>query len=162
VESAAEHPPTIFPALRSWWWIPLAAALFAATAAAGFAMKSLGPLAPELGVDIALSQGRNSALIAVSETIHFGFGPVGAVILTIIICAYLLWSRGRPLPAVAFASVVAMGWLASTAAKVLVGRPRPPADATGALITETGHNSFPSGHTAFAVSLALAVFLVLA
>jgi membrane-associated phospholipid phosphatase len=162
VESSSEHPNIIFPGLRSWWWATVAFSIFATTAAAGMVAKSFGPLAPELGLDISLSHGRNGALIAVSEVIHYGLGPAGALVLVLIICVYLLWFRGRPVQALAFGSVVAVGWLASTAVKILVGRSRPPADATGSLIAETGNNSFPSGHTAFAVSLALAAALVLA
>jgi membrane-associated phospholipid phosphatase len=151
----------IFPALRSWWWVVLAAFLFAATCAAGSVAKSFGPRAPELGLDVSLSHARNGALMAVSEAIHYGLGTTGAVALVLIIGGYLLWARGRPVQALAFGSVVAVGWLGSTAAKVLVGRSRPPADVTGSLIAETGNTSFPSGHTAFAASLALAIALVL-
>ncbi|GAC1369613.1 MAG: hypothetical protein NVSMB43_04320 [Pseudarthrobacter sp.] len=140
----------------------MAASLFATTTAAGFVAKSFGPLAPELGLDISLSHGRNRALVALSEAVHYGFGPLGATLLVLIICVYLLWFRGRPVPALAFGSVVAAGWLASTAGKILVSRARPPTDATGPLITETGDNSFPSGHTAFAAALVLAITLVLA
>jgi len=157
-----EQRQTIFPGLRAWWWITVALSIFATTAAAGMVAKSFGPLAPELGLDISLSHGRNSALIGLSEAIHYGLGPVGAVILVLAICLYLLFSRRNPIQAVAFGSVVTAGWLASSAVKALVGRSRPPGDVTGALIVETGHNSFPSGHTAFAVSLVLAAVLVLA
>ncbi|MEO5992642.1 MAG: phosphatase PAP2 family protein [Arthrobacter sp.] len=162
MDSSSEHPNTIFPGLRSWWWATAALSIFATTTAAGMAAKSFGPLAPELGLDIFLSHGRNSALTALSEAIHYGLGPAGALALVLMICGYLLWYRRRPVQALAFGSVVAVGWLAATAGKILVSRSRPPADATGALIAETGNNSFPSGHTAFAVSLALAAVLVLA
>lgn len=161
MDSSSERRNMIFPALRSWWWVTVAASLFATTAAAGLVAKSFGPLAPELGLDISLSHGRNGALIVVSEAINYGLGPTGAVALVLIVCAYLLWIRRRPVQALAFGSVVAVGWLASAAGKTLVSRSRPPADATGSLIAETGNNSFPSGHTAFAVSLAVAVALVL-
>lgn len=43
-----------------------------------------------------------------------------------------------------------------------MSRSRPPADAAGSLVAEAGNNSFPSGHTAFAVSLVLAAVFVLA
>ncbi|MET3810424.1 phosphatase PAP2 family protein [Arthrobacter sp. UYEF3] len=162
MDSSLARRTTIFPGLQSWWWVTAAASVFAATAAAGMAAKSFGPLSPELGLVISLSHGRNSALVGLSEGIHYGLGPVGAVTLVLAICLYLLWFRRRPVQAVAFGSVVAAGWLASSAGKALVGRSRPPGDVTAALIVETGHNSFPSGHTAFAVSLVLASVLVLA
>lgn len=160
--SPSARRPMMFPALRSWWWVTVAASIFATTVAVGFVVKSFGPLAPELGIDVVLSHGRNSALVVLSEAIHFGFGPVGATALVVLICVHLLWFRGRPVQALAFGSVVAAGWLASTAGKILVSRSRPPADAAGSLILETGNNSFPSGHTAFAASLVLAISLVLA
>lgn len=162
MDSRPEQRNTIFPGLRAWWWITVALSIFATTAGAGMVAKSFGPLAPELGLDISLSHGRNSALVALSEAIHYGLGPAGAVTLVLAICLYLLFFRREPVQAVAFGSVVAAGWLASSAVKALVGRSRPPGDVTRSLITETGNNSFPSGHTAFAVSLVLAAVLVLA
>jgi membrane-associated phospholipid phosphatase len=162
VNSPSESPDTIFPGLRSWWWAAAGVFMFAGTVAAGFAAKSFGPWTPELDIDITLSHGRNSALIAVSEAIHHGLGPVGATILVLIICGYLLWFRDGPVQAMAFGSVVAVGWLASTAGKILVSRSRPPSDVAGSLVPESGKYSFPSGHTAFAASLVLAITLVLA
>jgi membrane-associated phospholipid phosphatase len=162
VNSPSESPGTIFPGLRSWWWVAVAAFMFAGTVAAGFAAKSFGPLTPELEIDITLSHGRNSALIAVSEAIHHGLGPAGATILVLIVCGYLLWFRDGPVQAMAFGSVVAVGWLASMARKILVSRSRPPSDVAGSLVPESGNYSFPSGHTAFAASLVLAITLVLA
>jgi membrane-associated phospholipid phosphatase len=160
--STSTPPDTVFPALRSWWWVPAAALVFAGAVAAGMAAKSLGLFAPELGVDMALSHGRNRALVVLSQAINYGIGPAGAVLLVLAICSYLLWVRGRPVQALAFGSVVAAGRLGSSAAKVLVGRSRPPAEAVGSLAAATGTNSFPSGHTAFAVALVLAIAVVLA
>lgn len=162
MDSSPARRSTIFPELQSWWWVTVAASIFATTAAAGMVAKSFGPRSPELGLDMALSHGRNSALTGLSEAIHYGLGPVGAVTLVLVICLYLLGVRRNPVQAVAFGSVVAAGWLASSAVKALVGRSRPPGDVTASLVAETGHNSFPSGHTAFAVSLVLAIALVLA
>ncbi|MET3206891.1 MULTISPECIES: hypothetical protein [unclassified Arthrobacter] len=52
MDSSPARRTTIFPGLQSWWWVTVAASLFATTAAAGMAAKSFGPLAPELGLDI--------------------------------------------------------------------------------------------------------------
>jgi undecaprenyl-diphosphatase len=152
----------MFPRLRSWWWAAVGAVLYVATIWAGFAVTSPGQFDPEFGIGIALTSGRDGTLVALSEGIHYVFGPVGTTALVIVICVYLIWFRRRPVQSLAFASVIIAGWLASTAAKILVARPRPPAPSTGALITETGNNSFPSGHTAFAAAFVLAVTLVLA
>jgi undecaprenyl-diphosphatase len=152
----------MFHGLRSWWWEAVGAVIYVATIWAGFVLTSLGQSDPEFGIDVALSSGRDGALVALSECIHYVFGPVGATALVIVICVYLIWFRRRPVQSLAFASVIIAGWLASTAAKILVARPRPPLPSTDALITETGNNSFPSGHTAFAAAFVLAVTLVLA
>jgi undecaprenyl-diphosphatase len=136
--------------------------IYGAALAGGLAAKSVGPLAPELGLDVALSHGRIGALIGLSQVINYGIGPAGAVALLLGICSWLLWGRGRPVQALAFGSVVAVGWLSSTVGKILVSRSRPPADAVSALVPETHLDSFPSGHTAFAMALVLAAVMVLA
>ncbi len=162
MDSSPERTETLFPALRSWWWVAVAAAVTAATVGAGFVVTSFGPRAPELGIDILLSHGRSGVLVALSKGIDVLFRPAGAIALVLLICLYLFWYRVRTLQALAFGSVVAAGWLASAAGKVLVSRPRPPADATHSLLVETASDSFPSGHTAFALALALAFTIVLA
>ncbi|WP_113990551.1 phosphatase PAP2 family protein, partial [Arthrobacter sp. Hiyo1] len=124
--------------------------------------KGFGASAPELALDISLSHGRINVLVSLCQAINYGIGPVGAVLLVLVIGSYLAWVRGRPVQALAFCSVVAAGWLGSSAAKILVGRPRPPADAVGSLATPTGTSSFPSGHTAVALALVLAITIVLA
>lgn len=154
--------PATLPGMRSWWWIPAAMLTYGAALAGGMAAKSLGPFAPELNVDITLSHGRSGALTGLSQLINYGIGPAGALALLLGICMWLLWGRGRPLQALEFGSVVAVGWLSSTIGKALVSRSRPPADAVSALVTETGLDSFPSGHTAFATALVLAAVIVLA
>ncbi|MDP9989204.1 phosphatase PAP2 family protein [Arthrobacter sp. KFRI-F3372] len=162
MSTAVPSQSAMLPGVRSWWWIPAAMLMYGAALAWGLAAKSLGPFAPELSLDITLSHGRNGALTGLSQLINYGIGPAGAMALLLGICAWLLWGRGRPLQALAFGSVVAVGWVSSTIGKILVSRSRPPADAVSALVTETGLDSFPSGHTAFATALVLAAVIVLA
>ena len=150
--------PSPWHLLRSWWWVAVGAIVFAATIAAGVAIKSSGPKPAELGVDIALAQDRNPALSALSLAIHFGLGPLGAVVILVLACLFLIRRSLRG--ATAFASVVGVGWLASVVGKNVVSRIRPPSDAVHAMVSEHGLNSFPSGHTAFALSLACAFILV--
>jgi undecaprenyl-diphosphatase len=136
--------------------------IYGAALAGGLAAKSFGPFTPELSLDIALSRGRNAALVGLSQVINYGIGPAGAVAMVLAICAWLVWRKGRPLQALAFGSLVTVGWLGSTVGKILVSRARPPADAVSALVPETHLDSFPSGHTAFATALVLAAVIVLA
>lgn len=155
--TAQLHP---WPSLRSWWWSGLGAIIFAATVAAGLFIKNAGARTAELGVDIGLSHDRNPVLTVISLAIHYGLGPVGAIVL-LLLCFLGLWMLRRSIvPALAFGSVVSIGWLSSEAGKHLVARIRPPADAVQALIPEHGMDSFPSGHTAFAVALVWAFVLV--
>ncbi len=154
-----QRPP--LPLLHSWWWIALAAAVFAAAVAVGLIVKSAGTMTPELGVDVALSQDRNPVLTGVSLAINIGLGPAGAVIILSLVCLFLLVIRRNLMLALAFGSVVSVGWLSSEVGKRLVERIRPPDGAVHALIAEHGTDSFPSGHTAFAVALVWAVVLVI-
>jgi undecaprenyl-diphosphatase len=152
----------LWPYVRSWWWSGLGAIIFAATVAIGLLIKNAGPKATELGVDIELSQERNPVLSFLSLAIHYGLGPTGAVILLAVACLGLFIIRRSVVPVFAFGWVVGIGWLSSELGKHLVARIRPPADVVQALVPEHGLDSFPSGHTAFAVALAWAVFLVVA
>ncbi|WP_434620394.1 phosphatase PAP2 family protein [Arthrobacter sp. A5] len=148
------------PRFRSWWWLVLAAAVAVLTLIAGLIAKSYGRTTPEIGVDVALSHGRNGALTGLSQDINVGIGPVGAVILLVAICLLLLILRRRLWPAVAFGLIVSVGWLSTEIGKIMVGRLRPPVDLVHSLAPETGSDSFPSGHTAFAVALVWAFVVV--
>ena len=136
--------------------------ILAATVVGGLLIKNTGPSPAELGVDIELSQERNPVVSLLSLAIHYGLGPAGVVSLLFLICLGLLVLRRSVVPALACGWVVSIGWLSSELGKRLVTRPRPPADAVQALIPEHGMDSFPSGHTAFAVALVWAFVLVVA
>ncbi|MEW1943666.1 phosphatase PAP2 family protein [Pseudarthrobacter sp. NPDC080037] len=135
--------------------------LFAATIWVGFVLTVTGQPEPGSGTSGSLDPGKVDVLLTVSEGIHYLLGPFGATTIVLVICVYLLLLKRRPVQSLAFASIVVVGWVASTLAKVLVARPRPATASTNGFITETGNNSFPSGHTAFAAALVLAVALVL-
>ncbi|WP_237760026.1 phosphatase PAP2 family protein [Arthrobacter alpinus] len=157
--SAEPYPWRYF---RSWLWLLVGSLVFAVTAAAGMAIKGSGPKIAELGVDTALAQDRNPALTALSLAIHYGLGPAGAVIIVLASCLILTVARRNLASTLTFVSVVSIGWLASEVGKRIVERLRPPSDAVQALIPEHGMDSFPSGHTAFAVALVWAFVLVVA
>jgi membrane-associated phospholipid phosphatase len=86
-----------------------------------------------------------------------GLGTRIAPVLLLVGCG-LLWTRHR-FAAVTVGVLTVVGWFSVDVGKVLVHRPRPPATAVHALVTETAADSYPSGHTAFA---AAAVFAVVA
>lgn len=66
-----------------------------------------------------------------------------------------------PVNAVATGAVASASWLSAEVFKVLMDRHRPdPALLADPLLPEPGTGSFPSGHTALTVALALAVFLL--
>lgn len=148
--------------LRSWFLIPVAAALLALTLAIGLIAKSYGSFSPELGLDRELSEARNQVLNLLALGIHYGLGPPGAIALLVAVCGWLGWVRRAPIKSLAFGSITAVGWLSSEIGKLTVARLRPPAGAIPALVAESGYDSFPSGHTAFVASLLWAVTLVLA
>jgi undecaprenyl-diphosphatase len=108
-----------------------------------------------------LIPGRNPTLTGIFLTLHQLFSPLGNIIILALACLILMIRR-RPLIAMAFGSLVSVGWLSSELGKLAILRLRPPAGATQALIAEVGKDSFPSGHTAFATALAWGAILVLA
>ena len=152
----------LWPDLRSWWWSGLGICILATTIVVGLFIRDAGPRATELEVDIQLSHERNPVLNFLSLAVHYGLGPVGAVALLILSCLGLFFLRRSVVPALAFGWVVGIGWISSELGKHLVARIRPPADAVQALIHENAMDSFPSGHTAFAVAFTWACIIVVA
>ena len=113
----------------------------------------------ELGVDQNLSQHHLALLTGVAMTLNLLFGPVTGLLAVAGIALFLLLVRRAPVSAVAFGLVAASGWAASEIFKLLVARQRPDAGLLfDPLAPESGADSFPSGHVAFAVTLALAVY----
>ncbi len=76
------------------------------------------------------------------------------------VCLFLLVVRTSPVNAIAVGAVTSAGWLSSEAFNVIVSRHRPdPTALADPMVPEFGTDSFPSGHTALAVSLAAALYL---
>ncbi|WP_051215365.1 phosphatase PAP2 family protein [Granulicoccus phenolivorans] len=146
--------------VRAWRWVVLGVALFAVSIGLGLVARSWGVLTPEILPDEAMARHRDGVLDALAQAVNYGIGPVGAIVLLIVVCLWL-FLRGRRLDAARFGSVTVVVWLGAAAAKIIVPRLRPPADAVHPLAVEALPDSFPSGHTAFALALGLAVFLVL-
>ena len=148
------------PQLRHWIMLPLLSA--ALIVAAGLTLASMPALtAADFTVDAALSHDHTPALTGLALFINTVFSPVGGVVMIAALCLFLLFVRRSPVNAVATGAVAAAAWVSSEVFKLLVARHRPDAAALfDPLTPEPGTDSFPSGHTALAVALAIAVFLL--
>lgn len=154
-------PPLRLP-LRSKWFLVASVVLFATTFAIGLLAKRYGSPGPDLSLDVTIIPERTAVLTGLCLAVNYMLSPAGNVVILLLICLVLMFALRRPLTALAFGSTVAVGWLSSEAGKIAVARLRPPTAATHALLLETGHSSFPSGHTAFAASLVWGAVLILA
>lgn len=115
----------------------------------------------ELSLDVTISHAHDGVLTAVARVLDVVASPIVGPILVALACL-VLWLRGRTAPAVALGTMTAFGWLAASAAKVILHRARPAMQAVHALVHETAADSCPSGHTAFAASLVAGSLLALA
>jgi undecaprenyl-diphosphatase len=150
----------VLPQPRHWILGPAAVAVL--TLAAGLLLVRDRPLAAaDLGVDQALSHDHAAVPTFLALAIATIFSPAGGVVMIALLCLFLLLVRRSPVNAVATGALASAGWLSAEVFKVLVDRHRPnPALLADPLLPEPGTGSFPSGHTALAVALALAVFLL--
>ena len=159
-ESTSAIRMAVLPQVRHWILGPLVAALL--IVAAGLTLRTVPALtAADFAVDAELSHDHSPALTGIAMAINAVFSPVGGVLMIAALCAYLLFARRSPVNAVATGLVAATAWVSSELFKVLVARHRPdPAALFNPLLPEPGTDSFPSGHTALAAALAIAVFLL--
>jgi membrane-associated phospholipid phosphatase len=147
---------------RSWWLLAGSAFVFAVAITLGIVAKLYGSPGPDLLWDEGMARDRTTARTGLSLALNTLFSPAGDITILLLGCIVLALAFRRPLTALAFGSLTSVGWLSSEIGKLTVSRLRPPSGATHALLLESGHTSFPSGHTAFAAALAWAVLLVLA
>jgi undecaprenyl-diphosphatase len=146
------------PKVRHWFVIPLA--LFTVAVVMGLvAVHTTATRGTELTWNADLQELRTGWLNRAMLDLANLASPVAGVVVLALVAGYFL-ARRNPVQAVATFLIVAVGWTSSEIAKIIVARSRPPA--AHSLAPETGSNSFPSGHTSFAVSLAIAVCLLAA
>lgn len=147
------------PQLRHWIVLP---PVFAALiVGAGLALRSPALTAADLSVDVELSYDHWAPLTGIALFLNAVFSPAGGLVVITGLCLFLLFVRRSPVNAVATGVVAIAGWVSSELFKILVARQRPaPSALFDPLVSETGTDSFPSGHTALAVALATAVFLL--
>lgn len=124
----------------------------------GFGMTLLpGASHTELEVDRAASSADLPVLDLIARTVAVVFSPAGNILIVAALFAFLLFVRREPVNAVAACFVISVGWLTTQLVKMLVSRDRPPLDT---LLSKTGDDSFPSGHTAFVTALVIGLVLL--
>ncbi|MEU5053178.1 phosphatase PAP2 family protein [Streptomyces sp. NPDC021096] len=141
-------------------WLRNSLLLFASAIALGLVAAHTKVIQPhDLDLDRTIQTNtRTGWLNTTMELVSYCASPVAGVVILAIWCGYLLFVRRRPITAAAVFLVVAVGWNSTQLAKAIVARPRPPREFM--LDPEIGSNSFPSGHTAFTVAVAVAVFFL--
>ncbi|MGO4471176.1 phosphatase PAP2 family protein [Arthrobacter sp. efr-133-TYG-120] len=158
--AVVRHSVPLLPQTRFWllWGIVLAAAVLAI----GFSVQAVAGLTTgEFGIDQELSRHHVGALTTAAMALNVLFAPVAGVCIVLVIGLYLCLVRKSFVRAVMFVLFACSGWVASEVFKLIVARHRPnPALLFDPLAPETGSNSFPSGHTAFAVALAFALYFL--
>jgi membrane-associated phospholipid phosphatase len=150
----------VLPQLRGWGLS--GALLCAAVVALGLTTQLVPGLGTaELGLDQDLSHHHSVVLTMVAMTLNYVFAPLAGGAIIFAVCLYLWLVRGALVSAAAFGLVASSGWVSSEVFKFLIARHRPdPGFLFDPLSPETGSDSFPSGHVAFAVALAFAVYFL--
>ena len=144
----------------------IALALFAvvvgAVIVAGLQLRAHPEIsAAETGLLRWLDQHRTRGTDMLAVGINYGFGTIGAAALTLVLAMLLAlglrsWRQG-----VKLLILVAVPWGVAEGVKLIVQRPRPDRSMwPQTLVPEPVSTSFPSGHTAFAAALMIALVLL--
>jgi len=112
-------------------------------------------------IDLTLVSDINAQHFAVADMLALGintlFSPAYATAISIVVAIFVFSITRNIRATLRFLTMIALTWAGTQAIKVLIHRPRPDhAHLAHRLINEYTL-SFPSGHTAFAVSLGLAL-----
>lgn len=134
--------------------------------AVALALVVMGFLLRGHPVDQQLSQFFNDAhtgaLGAITSAVYVAIGPVPAIIITVIMTVVIGIVGSNWRAAVAFAGVVALTWIPSDLAKILVERPRPDAQLLAHPYSPAQVDaSYPSGHTVFIAAFVIAALYLL-
>ncbi|MFE4834905.1 phosphatase PAP2 family protein [Arthrobacter sp. NPDC056691] len=150
----------VLPQLQHWIAVPLMFAVL--IVAAGFSLRSSRDFTgADFAVDAALSHHHTPPRTAIALIVNVLFSPAAGVVIIAAICLFLLLVRRSPVNAFATGLVAAGSWVSSELFKLIVARHRPDSAALfDPLTPEPGTDSFPSGHTALAVAIVIALFLL--
>lgn len=146
--------------LDGWFIIPVLAV--AALFGVGVMLKyNVYMTSTDLRFVQAVGRHHDGLATGVALAIHAGLGGPFAVVVLALVAGLVLWLKRSAADAWLVILLATGGWALTLGMKIAVGRPRPePSSLTDVLVTGlNGFTSFPSGHTAFAVSLAIAVTL---
>jgi len=154
------------PAVGLFRPTPHAVRAVAVTLAAGLVLLVLGLYlkdhAPDANLVMRLNVHHTGVWGAVANGVYGALEPAWAVILTVAIAGVIRWRSRSWTTALCFGAVVALTWLPSAAYKALVHRPRPDAAILPHPFSPAQTDgSFPSGHTAFVVALAVVTYFLL-
>lgn len=113
----------------------------------------------DLPVTQYLNSYKHGIIGTLASGIYLALEPAFSVLYTLVIAA-ILWRKTTLKHALAFGLTVAAAWLPTVGFKMLFERPRPAAYLLDfPTPVPTNDWSFPSGHTAFIVALAIATVL---
>ena len=136
--------------------LPLLAAVLAGRLVP--AVPALAALDDHLLGALAVHGGTVPAALALA--LDAALSPAPAAAITLVLAAAVALARRRPAAGLRILALVALPWAGAKLVKLLVGRPRPEADPLAALLVPMpGSSSFPSGHTAVAAALGVALLL---
>jgi undecaprenyl-diphosphatase len=111
----------------------------------------------ETGALSAIADSRVPAGIVLAAFIAWLFAPAVATVLTLFLAIVIGMLSRSMTRAIVFAVVVAVCWSGSEMMKLLVQRPRPAVSVP--VVGASTSFSFPSGHTAFACAIVIALLL---
>lgn len=114
----------------------------------------------ELGFTIAANSLHTGVLGELTSGLYAALEPGFAVVYVLALAAFIAWRAGDYRRGLEFGATVAATWLPVVFIKMLVARPRPePSLLPHPTAFTPGDWSFPSGHTAFTMALAVSLFL---
>lgn len=148
------------PQPRHWITVPLV--LTVAAFALGFCVKLIpGLTSPQFDIDVLLNRNHNPIGDAIALTIDAVLSPPGIVVILLVLFVLLLVLRRSPASAIALCTAITVSWLSSAAVKLIVDQPRPDTQLLQhPLVAAESSGSFPSGHTTFAVALAIGLYFL--
>lgn len=155
LRTAAPASPSSLPSARPLGALGVFGIL--AIVALGVVVRSSGggPTSIETWWHDLMIGGRSGFAITIAKTFEFVGGVPSVIVITLtLVAVFLILRRFRD--ALVIATTMCVAEATTAALKVAVARPRP-ADS----LSDLGHMSFPSGHTAAAAALAVTLALLL-